>query len=186
MKIAGLRVTIDRTAYVAFVVLALIPLVVIFGYTAIFNFGELGANTFLTALWVGICFAAYHEIAQFVHQLGHALVAHMVGYPMIGVRYFAVFSFSEYPANEPALPDKLHIQRSLGGVGAFALLFLFTVLLWLTRDATASEFMRWLLNFLLFHSVLLLTTSALLSDGLLFILNQEWKVSKSQAHLENS
>lgn len=181
MKIVGLKITFDRTVYLAFVVLILIPLVVIVGYTTIFHFAELNTNTFIVALGVGICFAAYHEIAQFVHQLGHALVARMVGYPMTGVRYFAVFSFSEYPADEPALPDKLHIQRSLGGIGALALLFVFTILVWSTRAAAASEFMRWMLNFLLFDSALLLITSALLSDGLLFILNKEWKAAKSQA-----
>ncbi len=178
MKILGLQIMIERSAYYAFVVLALIPLIVIVGYTTIFHFENLNGKTVTIALLTGICFASFHEIAQFVHQLGHALVARLLGQPMKGVRQFAVFSFSEYPANEPVLPDKLHILRSLGGVVALALVFTVVFWTWLGIPASASEFTRWLLDFLLFDSALLFFTSAIISDGLLFILNKGWKTAQ--------
>ena len=169
MKIAGLKIKIDRTAYRVFFILALIPFFVIVGYTAIFRISELYASTFINALLVGVCFAVYHEIAQFVHQLGHALAARATGYPMTGIRYEWGFTYSEYPPNEPPLPDNVHIQRSLGGVGGITLLLVIVILLWLQVDATANGFMHWVLNFVLFDSLLLFIASVVLSDGLLFI-----------------
>jgi hypothetical protein len=178
MKIAGLNIKVERTAYSVFAVLALIPVVVIVGYTAIFRPAELHGSTFINALLVGLCFAIYHEIGQFVHQLGHALAARATGYPMIGVRYEWGFSYSEYPPNEPPLPDNVHIQRSLGGVGGVTVLLAIAVLLWFQIDVTANDFMRWLLGFVLFDSLLLFIASAILSDGLLFIRNKDWQTAQ--------
>ena len=181
MKIAGLEIKVDRTAYNVFFVLALIPFVVIGGYNAIFRPAELHVSTFINALLVGVCFAAYHEIAQFVHQLGHALAARATGYPMTGIRYEWGFTYSEYLPNEPPLPDNVHIQRSLGGVGGITLMLVIAVLLWLQVDVTANGFMRWVLNFVLFDSLLLFIASAVLSDGLLFVLNKDWKAAQPDA-----
>jgi hypothetical protein len=175
MKLAGLEIKVDRTAYRAFLVLVLIPFLGIGVYSTIFRPAELDVGTFINALLVGVCFAIYHEVAQFVHQLGHALAARATGYPMTGIRYEWGFTYSEYPPNEPHLPDKVHIQRSLGGVGGVTLLLIIVVLLWLQVDVTANEFTRWLLNFVLFDSLLLFIASAVLSDGLLFILHKDWK-----------
>lgn len=181
MKLAGLNIKVERSAYKVFCILVLIPLVVIVGYTTLFRPAELQMRIFLDALWVGVGFAVYHEIAQLVHQLGHALAAQATGYPMTGVRYEWGFSYSEYPPDEPPLPDRVHIQRSLGGVGGITLLLVIVVLLWLQVDVTASGFTRWLLNFLLFDSVLLFIGSAVFSDGLLFLMNQDWKAPQPNA-----
>jgi hypothetical protein len=175
MKIAGLEIRVERTAYRVFFVLMLIPCVVIGVYTAFLLPTELHLGTFANGLLVGLCFAVYHEIAQFVHQLGHAVVARATGYPMKGVRYEWGFTYSEYPLNEPPLSDTIHIQRSLGGVGGITLMLMIVVVLWLQVDVAAWEFTDWALNFVLFDSVLLFIASAVLSDGLLFILNKDWK-----------
>lgn len=181
MKIAGLDITVQRTAYYAFCILALIPFLVIEGYSLLFYPADLHMRTFITAVLVGVCFAIYHEIAQFAHQLGHALAAYATGYPMKGVRYEWGFTYSEYPSNEPLLSDKTHIQRSLGGVGGITLMLVIVVVLWLRVDVSAHMFIRWLLNFLLFDSLLLFIASAILSDGLLFIINREWKAASPKA-----
>jgi hypothetical protein len=55
------------------------------------------------------------------------------------------------------------------------------VLLWLQVDVTANGFTRWLLNFVLFDSLLLFIASAILSDGLLFIRDKAWKVTQPDA-----
>jgi hypothetical protein len=179
MKIAGLEIKIERTAYNAFFILVLIPFFVIGVYVLIFGSPERQISTFIYALLLGVCFALYHQIAQFAHQLGHAVVAHAVGYPMTGVRYEYVFSFSEYPPNEPLLPAKTHIQRSLGGVVGITLMLLIIILLWAQVDETTTWFKRWLLNFLLFDSALLFFASAVLSDGLLFVLQKGWKEAEN-------
>jgi len=181
MKIAGVKIKVEKTTYRAFFILVLIPFFVIGGYTAIFYPAEVGVGTFLNALLVGVGFAVYHAIAQLVHQLGHALAARATGYPMTGIRYDYIFTYSEYPPNEPSLPARVHIQRSLGGVGGATLVLAMGILLWLQVDVTTSGFMRWLFNFLLFDSVLLFIASAILSDGLLFILNKDWKTPQPDA-----
>jgi hypothetical protein len=178
MKIAGLEIKVERTAYSVFAVLALIPFFVIVVYTAIFRPAELDMSTFVNALLVGLGFAVFHEIGQFVHQLGHALAARATGYPMTGVRYEWGFSYSEYPSNEPPLPDNVHIQRSLGGVGGVTVLLVIAVVLWLQVDVSANAFTRWLLGFVLFDSLLLFIASAILSDGVLFIRNKDWQVAE--------
>ncbi len=181
MKLASLEIKVERTTYRAFFILVLIPLLVIGVYTAIFHCTELSVGTFVMALCVGVCFAIYHAIAQLVHQLGHALAARATGHPMTGLRYDYIFTYSAYPPHEPPLPDHVHIQRSFGGVGGATLVLVIGVLLWLQMDATTGGFTRWLLNFLLFDSVLIFIGSAILSDGLLFILNKDWKTSQPNA-----
>ena len=84
MKIAGVKIKVEKTTYRAFFILVLIPFFVIGGYTAIFYPAEVGVGTFLNALLVGVGFAVYHAIAQLVHQLGHALAARATGYPRRG------------------------------------------------------------------------------------------------------
>jgi hypothetical protein len=181
LKIAGLEVNVDRTAYRAFFSLVLIPFVVIVAYSAILGTAELGISTFLDALIVGVGFAVYHQIAQFIHQLGHALAARATGYPMTGMRYEWVFTYSEYPQDEPPLPEKIHIQRSLGGVGGVTLMLVIIVWLWLQAGGMANGLTGWLLNFLLFDSLLLFIASAVLSDGVLFILQKGWNPAQPDA-----
>lgn len=180
MNILGLRVTIKRTAYYGFGILTLIPVVWIVGYIALFNRSAFEAGTLVMTLVVGVCFALFHEVAQFVHQLGHALTARTAGHPMTGMRYEWVFSFSEYPSNEPPLPDATHIQRSMGGVAGSGVMFVMILRLWLRLDTSTSELASWLLNFLLFDAALIFFTSAILSDGLLFVIQKPWRKQQTQ------
>jgi len=50
-----------------------------------------------------------------LHQFGHAWAARSVGYPMIGLHHFSLFSAGLYPKDEPPLPPVTHIRRALGG-----------------------------------------------------------------------
>ncbi len=59
------------------------------------------------------------------------------------------------------------------------LMLVIVAIVWFRVDASAARFIRWLLTFLLVDSVLLFITSAVLSDGLLFILNREWEAASS-------
>lgn len=181
MRIAGLDIKVDPTAYSAFCILGLIPVVVRGGYTALSSRRKLHVRTFIAVPLLGVCVAVYHAIAQLVHQLGHALAARATGYPMTGVRYEYGFTYSEYPPNEPPLPDNVHIQRSLGGVGGTTLMLVITLLLWLRRGMTAHWFTRWLLAFILLDSLLLFIASAVFSDGLLFIRNKAWQTHQPDA-----
>ncbi|MFZ1042364.1 MAG: hypothetical protein WAN58_13745 [Anaerolineales bacterium] len=175
MKILGLRIKVERTALYGFGVLVLVPLIFVPLFTIIFKRAAFDFTTLRDGFLVGICFAIYHEIAQLAHQFGHALVARATGYPMTGIRYEYSFSFSEYPANEPKLPDRIHIQRSLGGVAALTILLLVVVGIWTSVHIPADGFVHWLRNFILFDAIFMFFTSAVLSDGVLFIRNQNWK-----------
>lgn len=53
--------------------------------------------------------------SEWLHQLGHSLAARQVGHPMVGIQFFNLFSASQYPPDEPALPPRLHVWRALGG-----------------------------------------------------------------------
>ena len=181
LKIAGLEINIERTTYRAFFVLVLIPLLVIVGSSVMFGTSKLGIGTFIGALLVGLGFAVYHQLAQLIHQLGHALAARAIGYPMRGVRYEWIFTYSEYPPNEPPLPANVHITRSFGGVGGATLVLMIGVLLWMQAGGTANGLMGWLSNFLLVDSALLFFASAVLSDGVLFILQKPWMTAQSDA-----
>ena len=67
------------------------------------------------ALLTGALSSAVIFISDWLHQLGHARAARRVGYPMIGIHYYSLFSASIYPADEPSLPPEIHIRRALGG-----------------------------------------------------------------------
>src|SRR3954464_3158094 len=56
-----------------------------------------------------------HMSSEFAHQLGHARAAKQTGYPMTGVQFWWLLSASQYPPDEPALPNATHIKRALGG-----------------------------------------------------------------------
>lgn len=73
-----------------------------------FPFGE--------ALLAGALATLMLVLSEWLHQMGHARAARATGYPMRGIRYiFAGLSICEYPPDEPALPDAVHIRRALGG-----------------------------------------------------------------------
>lgn len=68
---------------------------------------------------IGAIIAVFlHGLSEFAHQEGHAWAARRTGYPMIGVRFWAIFGASIYPADEGELPASVHIRRALGGAPA--------------------------------------------------------------------
>ncbi len=69
----------------------------------------------LTAVLLGLAATTLHWLSEFLHNLGHAWAAHRTGYPMTGIRFYAVLAASLYPPDEPALPGRVHIRRALGG-----------------------------------------------------------------------
>lgn len=69
----------------------------------------------LAASAAGLLSALVFFISEWLHQAGHALAASLVGHPMRGMHFFSLFSGSVYPPDEPALPRRLHVLRSLGG-----------------------------------------------------------------------
>ncbi len=178
MRLAGLDIKVDRTAYRGLCILGCIPVVARGGYAAIFRRSELHRRSLVTVPLLGLCVVAYHTLAQFVHQLGHALAARSTGYPMTGIRYAYGFAHSEYPPDEPPLPDTIHIRRSFGGVAGTALMLMIAVLVWLSRGRAANWFTRWLLASMLLDSLLLFFASAVLSDGVLFIREEAWKTNQ--------
>ncbi|HFQ92457.1 MAG TPA: hypothetical protein ENK32_00475 [Anaerolineae bacterium] len=70
-----------------------------------------------------------HWFSEVWHQLGHALAARQVGYPMVNVRLHWLLGVSIYPENEGDLPADIHLFRALGGPIASLLLSLIGVLL---------------------------------------------------------
>ncbi len=69
----------------------------------------------LSALSAGLLSAVVFFASEWLHQAGHALAARRVGHPMRGMHYFSIFSASVYPPDEPPLPRRVHVLRSLGG-----------------------------------------------------------------------
>jgi hypothetical protein len=67
------------------------------------------------ALLAGLLSALIFFVSEFLHQLGHAWAARAVGHPMRGIRFFSLFGGSVYPSDEPPLPRRVHVLRSLGG-----------------------------------------------------------------------
>ena len=66
------------------------------------------------ALLAGLLSALVFFISEWLHQFGHWLAARAVGYPMLGIHYFNIFSTGQYP-DEPPLPPGTHMRRALGG-----------------------------------------------------------------------
>jgi len=71
--------------------------------------------TVLEGIVFGVVVTFLHFDSELFHQQGHAAAARKAGYPMIGIRYWAIFGASIYPPDEPELPAEIHIQRALGG-----------------------------------------------------------------------
>lgn len=68
-----------------------------------------------SALLAGLLTTLVMFASDWLHQWGHARAARRTGYPMIGIRYRSLFSTSQYPADEPPLPARIHVLRALGG-----------------------------------------------------------------------
>lgn len=65
-----------------------------------------------------------HWLSEIGHQLGHALAARQVGYPMQKIRLHWFLGVSVYPKDEGTLPADVHLFRALGGPLASLLLSL--------------------------------------------------------------
>jgi hypothetical protein len=70
---------------------------------------------------------ALHWLSVTFHNLGHHVAALSTGYPMIGIRYWAILGTSLYPPDEPPLSKSIHVRRVLGGPVASAILGLVAV-----------------------------------------------------------
>lgn len=67
------------------------------------------------AIAVGLLALALHWCSELAHQFGHIWAGRQVGYAATGIQLWWVFSSTLYPADEPALPTAIHLQRALGG-----------------------------------------------------------------------
>ena len=112
------------------------------------------------ALLAGALSAAMMFVSEWLHQMGHALAARRVGYPMIGIQFHSPLSTSVYPADEPRLPPQTHIRRALGGFWVNLLtgllLGLLAVYLW-PRGGVAA----WLAGFSAVYNFFVLGLGAL-------------------------
>ena len=104
--VLGLRTTLEPLFWPSY--LALAVLAAFLAHTTVhLSFG-------LAAL-AGVLSALIFLVCEWLHQFGHSLAARSVGAPMVGIRFFNLFSASEYPADDPALPPAAHVRRALGG-----------------------------------------------------------------------
>jgi hypothetical protein len=164
MKIFGLDIMIKKTAYYTYLGFIFFPFTIMVVYTALFQTSTLNVGFLLYALFVGVCFTLYHNVVQFLHQLGHAFAARYTGYPMTGIRYEYVFSYSLYPKNEPLLSDRVHMIRSFGGFIVATLITVSVAVLSLNWSAHATDDGHWLLHFILFDSAILFI-GGIMEDG---------------------
>jgi hypothetical protein len=103
------------------------------GFLSVWALLSLAAGFFLQlpfwiALGLGLAATIFHWLSELIHNLGHAWAAQRTGYPMTGIRFWGLLATSVYPADEGQLPDRVHLQRALGGPAASALLALFVCL----------------------------------------------------------
>ncbi len=82
-------------------------------------YSTLGGFLFKLPPGVAIVFGSlaivFHWFSTLVHQLGHVWAGRRVGYAATGIQFWWIFSSTLYPADEPALPTTIHLQRALGG-----------------------------------------------------------------------
>jgi hypothetical protein len=116
------------------------------------------------AIWFGLLATLVHWLSEMWHQLGHAWAARRTGHPMIGVQLWGVLSRSMYPPDEPALPNRVHVQRALGGPLASALL---TAIIGAIAYAVwpAQDIAGWLAAFAFIENLFVFTLQAVLPLG---------------------
>ena len=173
MNLAGIQITIEKTAVSTFGVMVLGLTGLTHAMSLITGDGQ--ARSVLSVGVVAVAAASFHFVAQFVHLLGHALAAWATGYPTTGMVFLYGFAMSQYPTDEPPLPDRTHIQRSLGGVMAFGVLLGTVIVLWLGARTAPQWMLRYLTTFMLMDVGVLFVVSSVLSDGVLFVLRKEWR-----------
>ena len=89
---------------------------------------------------------ALHWTFAMAHHLGHAWAARRVGYPMTGIRLWALWGMDLYPADEPPLPAAIHIRRAVAGpLTSLALMIVFGVMTLAVRplDGMISLLTAW-------------------------------------------
>ncbi len=104
-RLFGVRTTFSRLALISYLVLWLLA--------AVLSYWLLKLPV-SWALLAALLSALLFFVSEWLHQMGHASAARAVGYPMVGMHFFNVFSASQYPA-EPPLPPATHVRRALGG-----------------------------------------------------------------------
>ena len=119
-----------------------------------------GGLTLGTALLAGGLSVLGMAVSEWLHQMGHAVAARRVGYPMQQLVFTSILAVSVYPADEPALPARLHIQRALGGFWVNLLIGLFLLPYWffLSFEGGAGA---WALGWLAFWNCAVLGLGAL-------------------------
>jgi hypothetical protein len=172
MKFAGLKITVLRNAYPVYAVLGLIPATIRLGYALLTRHRERDPRAWALVPLLGVGMATYHAVGQIFHQLGHALAARLSGHPMTGVRYEYIFSYSEYPVDEPTLPPNVHIQRSLGGFAATLLMLAGIAALWSRVRRITHWFPRWLYGFVAFDTVIFII-GGIMSD-VMYVVEKGW------------
>lgn len=158
--VLGLRTTLLPLFWPSYLILALLAALLAHGLVHL---------TFWPALLAGLLSALLLLVCEWLHQFGHSLAARSVGYPMTGMRFFNLFSGSEYPPDEPALPPQTHSRRALGGFGVNLVIGLLllpvAIRLWPHgREILppAISVVAWLAGFGLVVNVLVLGLGALL------------------------
>ena len=116
------------------------------------------------ALQFGLLATIAHWALEVIHQLGHAWAAKRTGYPMRGLRFWWALSTTLYPGDEPELPDRVHVQRALGGpTMSFVVSILAAVWTWWIWPPQGVS--GWLAVFVLLDNLLTFTLGAFLPLG---------------------
>ena len=107
-----------------------------------------------------------HWLSTMAHHLGHAWAARRTGYPMTGIRFgtLGVLATSMYPADEPALPANIHIQRALGGPFGSLIFSLFALVVAL-GFRTVNETLGWVGTFFFLDNLLVFTLGVFVPLG---------------------
>ncbi|MFL5733055.1 MAG: hypothetical protein ACJ78Q_07610 [Chloroflexia bacterium] len=156
-RLAGLEVSALPSAVVAFLLLW-----VVLGVVGIWVLG-LSAGE---AIIGGLLGALLHDVAEVLHQLGHAWAARRTGYPMTGIRFWWLLSASLYPENEPQLPREVHVRRALGGPIASAVWSVLSGVIVLALAASSVGGVAWWLALFFFlDNLLVFTLGSLLPLG---------------------
>lgn len=156
-NVGGLRLTATPAVLIWVVVLWLVLAAV----------GVLALDLPVGAAFVGGFVAALlHQLAELLHQFGHAWMAANTGYPMIGVRFWFLLGASVYPKDEGDLPRSVHIRRALGGIPASIMAGGFAAMLAiLLLAAGAGPVVWWVVSFFAVDNVVVFGLGSLLPLG---------------------
>ncbi|MAU12520.1 MAG: hypothetical protein CL607_22045 [Anaerolineaceae bacterium] len=175
MSLGGLEVKVEKNVALAFLVMAVIFAIVTLIVGAIS--GDISQFTAWDVIWVTMAAAAFHFVLQAVHLIGHAIAAWTTGYQMSRMWFLYAFAMTLYPRDEPPIPARLHIRRSLGGPIAFGIALIIVFWLWSNvQDATWK--VCYLTSFMLFEAILLFFVSSIFTDGVMFIVRKQWLPSE--------